>query len=478
MALTYLPAAAQKLLVSMGYLTPQQATMEYSRVLETARKGTTPIVYGAVEMASQEAQLKTFQSEFQAAIDQMDINNLAEEVWQVREKVLSSSWPASKEDQATLLSLLNADIATGLPLEPPANNVPDTVDATVLAQRKATLQTQLDSANALYNKLAALTGVGKSTVDWPTSAPVEAAMGDWLKMQGISDSDLSSDSYWLTKSVDDSVIKMSDIDKTWTFPSFDTGADQVFQLTQNSDSPKAVWNVSTKSFYALSGTTETKDITNAEFATGTGLDANGTERHYVVPDNGDVGTYAYPYTLYPYDVGDKPMWLAIHKDTTPKVLDILMENVGTDYDVVGASSNSATNIRLWSDGTSIYELGFKAPDSQFKLSSSKYADFQADLNAGVAAADPLTAFLGHGLQTYTDTKTVMTSVDGDRHAAWDTFFKAKMAALDKSNSALSTTTSIESPRITEALQSYNTAALFLSNALKELFDIMKLFIKD
>lgn len=469
MAAIFLPASCQQQLIALGVITPQQAALSYDEMMKVVSATNKMTVYSCFAMAQSEETLKSAQSEYQAVLDQQDLNNLSAQVWQLREKIMSAKWPAAADDQNQLITLMTADIASGLPEVPPTSNIPSTVDPTVIASREATMQAQVDSATALLDKLTQLTASG-STVEWPTAARAQVQFTSWLTAQGIPAADLSTDSRWLTNALEpdsatEAIFKLSDLSKTWDVEKIAKNAnDQLWQLTDNSDSPMVVYDTTDDSFYATDGGRWSLSATNADLADWKDyLDpVTGTRRTYVIPDNGALDINKYDYYVYPYD-GTKA--LVIHQEKVAAA-PTLMENFGTSK----AIDNSFKSIRLWSDGSTVYSISFSKADADFDVDSSEYADFQAQLNAASIDGKPVTAFLGHGLTEYTDYEPVITSVDGARRSSWETYFSGKLETLDKSSSVLQTTLSTESARLTEQLKIYQNCSELLGKCMSLMYD--------
>lgn len=451
MAAVYLPTSAQQQLITLGIITPQQAILSYDELMDVCKAIYKPLVYACYAAAMSEQALNAAQSEYDAVNDQLALNNLSDQVWQLREKIIRAKWPAEATSQNQLIALFTADIATGLPEDPPTTNIPSTIDATVIASRKAAMQAQVDSATALLNKLTQ-SAAGGTTVDWPTTSAAATKFTEWLMAQGIPASDVS-DTYWVGSRA--SGFDLTDIQKDWPVPILDpaTAVTQLVQLTDNSESPRGVYDGTTDTVYAIDGGSSHQWTGIVADHAGY-KDSTGAYRTYVYNASITATDLTVAYDVYPYGT-DKA--LIVPAGAGPAT--ILMKNYGTDF------TFSDSNTRLWSDGTAIYQIGFSWAEAAFDVDSPDYADFQAALKAGIASGDPVTAFLGHGLTVYTGAEAKAFTDIGERHATWENRVEDKLAALDKSSSVLETTLSTESARLSEQL-----------NIVKNCFELMaKLF---
>ncbi|NKI94070.1 hypothetical protein [Rhizobacter sp. SG703] len=449
MAAVYLPVSARQQLVTLGVITPQQAALSYDELMNLVSAVNKPLLYACYAAAVTEQALNAAQSEYQAVIDQQDLNNLSDQVWQLREKIMRAKWPENATSQNQLIALFTADIASGLPEDPPASNIPSTIDPTVIASRKATMQAQVDSATALLDALTQSTASG-STVDWPLTAGAATKFTEWLMAQGIPASDVS-DTYWIGSRA--LSFDLTDLERSWSLPTFDPASapTQLVQLTDNAESPLGVYDSDTDGFYAVDKASVVKGISlsSAKRWGGTVIDSLGVSRKLVPTDDAKDVASGGKFDLYPY--GDSK-YLVVPAGTDPS--SILMKNYGTDF------TFSGSNTRLWSDGTSIYQIGFGWAEAAFDVDSPDYADFQAALKAGIASGDPVTAFLGHGLTVYTGAEAKAFTGIGEHHSTWETWFEDKLAALDKSSGVLTTTLSTESARLSEQLKTFqNTCEL-------------------
>lgn len=455
----YLPDSVQNFLVSSGLVTAEHAALERSTALDYVPPDLLPTVFGMCVLSDQEAQMAVQQALLQSSVDQIDLNNAAEKIWATREKIMKAQWPSDATEQQVIRDLLAADVTSGVPADPPTPPLTQAINTDAAATIEATLAAQQKTADAVLDKLNAYAATGETMVDWPTDPSTEAEMATWLKAQGVSDTDLSTDSYWVS-GLDDTVVDIADVTTTITFnadfPAYSADEDAsdyswVRKLSSD-DSELLAWNGT-----SLLQVTSTEHVDDRSYNS---LDDDGiVVLAWNPPLKNLTKTSGTIYTATKDGVETKYF---VPDSTTLGI--IVPDDIGKAYDVDG------TTVRLWSDGTDIYTVD----TAEMTYNPSRPKETKNVLS-GLAGHGPLSIFKNNGLDSRTDVSPVITSVDGTRRATWADVFEKKINTLQTNTSTFTSSVSTSNTQIQETLTYWNVAANWITNQLKVWADALKTY---
>jgi hypothetical protein len=430
-------------------------------------------LFGMCWMGDLEDQLLAQKYMLTNVTDQIDLNNKGVEIWKTREQIAKAKWPADEAKQREIRDLLAADLAAGVPADPPVppltqvitspNDVddPDDPDDTPLEKLENTLKTQQATADAVLKKLNGYADAGEAMVDWPTDASTEAGMSAWLSAQGVSSADLSSDAVWLTD-FGSTVVKPDDLVSTIDFGSFSSkpssgssSADRyqwVRDLTSSDSSEQVAWNgekllyVTQKEDVSVRGDGQLPEGTvvlnwsgngNISGTVYTAVDSSGEVTKFFVPDSSALGT-------------------------------VVPDDLGKTYTINGET------VRLWSDGTSVYTVNAGDMTVEGHLTYALHV-FKGDMGSNTTYL-PATYFQKYGGMDLATSKPVITSVDGSRRAAWASVFENKISTLQSNNSNFTSAISTSNLQVQESVTNYNVASSWVTNMLKVWGDLIRTFL--
>jgi len=459
------PATAASLLNALGL--GELATLTRDEALDAVPGELAAAFYGMCWMGDLEDQLLIQRYMLTNSTNQIDLNNQGVEIWMTREKIMKSQWPADEAKQRVIRDLLAADLATGTPADPPTPPLtqvitssddppddPDDPNDTPLEKLENELKAQQATADAVLDKLNDYAAAGEAMVDWPTDASTEAKMSAWLSAQGVSQTDLSSDSVWLTD-LGGIVVKPSDVATPIDFNVSFGATSRWVQKIVSSDIALMAWDGS--HFMHVTQTDYVRDRSWASMAADDVIILNWGG---IGQETGTV------YTAYTSD-GSRVQFFTPESSTLGS---IVPDDIGTAYTVNGKT------VRVWSDGTSIYTI-----DANLTYDSDR-GDDAIQLFRGDPGDCSMESLFGkdadgvwHGIEPAEST-SVITSVDGSRRAVWANVFETKINALQTNTANFTSAIATTNIQVQDSLTNYNVAACWVTNMLKVWADLLNAVI--
>jgi hypothetical protein len=473
------PKSAANLLNALGL--GELAALTRDEALDAMPGELAAAFYGMCWMGDLEDQLLVQRYLLTNSTNQIELNNQGVEIWATREKIMKSQWPADEAKQQVIRDLLAADLATGTPADPPTPPLtqvvtspddpaddPDDPDDTPLEKLENVLKAQQAAADAVLAKLNDYADDGEAMVDWPTDASTEAGMSAWLSAQGVSQTDLSSDSIWLTD-LDGTVVKSSDVATSIDFGSFppepSSGSHEpdeyqwVRQLTSADSSELVAWNGN--NLLLVTGEQYDRNWSSSELPSDT-----------VILNWSGAGRVA--GTLYTA-VDSRNKESTFFVPTSSTLGTVVPDNIGKTYTIDGKT------VQLWSDGTNVYTVD--AEDMTLATLENGKVTLHLNLalhvfkgDTGRIAYRPANYFSEYGGMARTASTQVITSVDGSRRAAWANVFEKKINALQTNTANFTSAIATMNIQVQDSLTNYNVAASWVTNMLKVWADMLNAVI--